>query len=340
MFATVKKISVCFFTTLMLISFFSFNVSASSIETSAESFKAPAGVTLTYRSRARKKKWEKYKKQGWISGVAAKKKRKLDAVSIKIKSSTPGTIKYRVHAYRKGWTAYKTNGKTAGRRGYVLDRIQIKLTGELAEKYDIYYRVHIHTSKGWLDWAKNGEAAGAKDYAYFFDAIQIVLTEKDAGKPGNVANVKAQRDVPIVTGDAAKEAMINKAQGYSSKTKYLVLCDTKNFFTGVFTGSQGNWKLVRFICVSVGKESTPTKKGSFTIKNKKKKFFSGAVRCKYCTRFVKAYYFHSLPYSWNGKYIVSSRLAQRCTHGCVRMELGDAKYIYRKVPTKSRVIVY
>ena len=118
MFATVKKISVCFFTTLMLISFFSFNVSASSIETSAESFTAPAGVTLTYRSRARKKKWEKYKKQGWISGVAAKKKRKLDAVSIKIKSSTPGTIKYRVHAYRKGWTAYKTNGKTAGRRGY------------------------------------------------------------------------------------------------------------------------------------------------------------------------------------------------------------------------------
>lgn len=341
MFASVKKITVCFFTTLMLISLFSFNVSASTVEPSSEAFTAPAGVTLTYRTRARKKKWEKkYKKQGAISGQAAKKKRKLDAISIKIKSSTPGTVQYRVHAYRKGWTSYKNSGKTAGRRGYVLDRIQIRLTGELAEKYDIYYRVHIHTSKGWLGWAKNGEAAGAKDYAYFFDAIQIVLTEKDAEAPGDIGSVKSQRDVHIVTGDAVKEAMISKANGLSSKTKWLILCDTNNFLTGVFKGSKGNWKLVRFICVSVGKPSTPTKKGTFTIKNKKKKFFSGAVRCKYCTRFTKAYYFHSLPYTWNGKYIASSRLAQRCTHGCVRMEIGDAKYIYRNVPKGSKAVVY
>ena len=340
MFKTVKKISVCFFTTLMLLSFFSFNVSASSVGTSSEAFTAPAGVTLTYRTRQRKKKWAKYKKQGAVAGHAAKRKKKLDAIRIKIKSSTPGTVQYRVHAYRKGWTSYKNSGKTAGRRGYVLDRIQIRLTGELAEKYDIYYRVHIHSSNGWLSWAKNGEEAGVKDYAYFFDAIQIVLTEKDAEAPGNVGNIKSKSDVPLVTGDAVKAAMSAKAEGLSSKTKWLVLCDTKNYFTGIFRGSKGNWKLVKFICVSVGKPSTPTRKGTFTIKNKKKKFFAGAVRCKYCTRFTKAYYFHSLPYSWDGKRIVSSRLAQRCTHGCVRMEIGDAKYIYRNVPKGSKAVVY
>ena len=85
MFKTVKKISVCFFTTLMLLSFFSFNVSASSVGTSSEAFTAPAGVTLTYRTRQRKKKWAKYKKQGAVAGHAAKRKKKLDAIRIKIK---------------------------------------------------------------------------------------------------------------------------------------------------------------------------------------------------------------------------------------------------------------
>ena len=38
-------------------------------------------------------------------------------------------------------------------------QIQIRLTGEAAEKYDIYYRVHCQDD-GWLGWAKNGEKAG------------------------------------------------------------------------------------------------------------------------------------------------------------------------------------
>ena len=58
-----------------------------------------------------------------------------------------------------------------------LEAIRIKLTDELAENYDIYYRVHAQEF-GWLGWAKNGESAGTEGYSYRLEAIQIVVTAK------------------------------------------------------------------------------------------------------------------------------------------------------------------
>lgn len=303
-------------------------------------FQAPAGATLTYRTRVRYKKWkEKYKPQGNLAG-SVNKKRTLEAVQMKLKSSTPGKIQYRVHTYKYGWSAYKTNGKTAGRKGGKLDQIQIRLTGELAQKYDIYYRVHVRTDNGWTNWAKNGESAGAVHYARFIEGLQVVLTEKDAGYPGDVAKIKSDREGPLITAYDIKEAMTEKAQSLTSKTKWLILCDTSNYFVGVFKGSQGNWKMVRFIYIAVGKPSTPTKKGTFALRKKKKKFFATNVRCKYCSSFKGSYYFHSWPYYWNGKKVYSPVLGKQVSHGCVRMATDDAKYIYKKVPLKTKVWVY
>ncbi|MCR5340495.1 MAG: L,D-transpeptidase family protein [Saccharofermentans sp.] len=373
MSAAIKKISASILTALLLTSFFSFNVSASSDGTvssdtaASESlivlddetagnpetpetppksdsptvaYKAPSGASVFYRTRARNKKWEKkYKKQANLAGSIGKK-RTLDSFQVKISTKIPGKLLYRAHIYKRGWGAYKSNGKTAGKKGGKLDQIQIKLTGELAEKYDIYYRVHVRTSEGWMDWAKNGESAGAIHYARFIEAIQVVLTEKGAGSPGNVGGIKSERTTPLMNANHIIKAMTEKAQGISSKTKWLILCDTTNFFAAVFKGSKGNWKLVRFIYVGVGKVKTPTKKGRHPIKGKKKKFFAGVVRCKYCTRYYKNYYFHSVPYYWNGKRVYSPTLGKRVSHGCIRMATDDAKYIYKNVPKKTMAYVY
>ena len=53
------------------------------------------------------------------------------------------------------------DGQMAGTSGHAkrLEAIRIALTGEMAEHYDVYYRVHAQTY-GWLAWTKNGEAAG------------------------------------------------------------------------------------------------------------------------------------------------------------------------------------
>ena len=64
-----------------------------------------------------------------------------------------------------------------------LEAICIELTGDMAEHYDVYYRVHAQ-SYGWMGWAKNGEEAGTAGFAKRLEGIQIVLVPKDGAAPG------------------------------------------------------------------------------------------------------------------------------------------------------------
>ena len=54
----------------------------------------------------------------------------------------------------------------------------------MANKYDIYYRVHVQ-DYDWLGWAKNGESAGTEGLSKRLEAIQIVLVEKGGQAPGS-----------------------------------------------------------------------------------------------------------------------------------------------------------
>ena len=60
--------------------------------------------------------------------------------------------------------------------------MEIELTGDMADHYDIYYRVHAQ-SFGWLGWAMNGESSGTAGYAKRLEGIEIVLVDKYADPP-------------------------------------------------------------------------------------------------------------------------------------------------------------
>ena len=79
-----------------------------------------------------------------------------------------------------------SNGTVSGTvgRNKEMEAICIELTGEMAEKYDVYYQVHS-SEFGWLGWAKNGEKAGSEGYARQMEAIRIQLVKKGEGAPGN-----------------------------------------------------------------------------------------------------------------------------------------------------------
>ena len=92
-----------------------------------------------------------------------------------------------------GWQGNENNvntwfrdGQMAGTSGRAkrLEAIRIALTGEMAEHYDVYYRVHAQTY-GWLAWAKNGEAAGTAGLSKRLEGIQIVLVPKGGAAPAN-----------------------------------------------------------------------------------------------------------------------------------------------------------
>ena len=68
-------------------------------------------------------------------------------------------------------------------------------------------------------------------------------------------------------------------------------------------------------------------------------FNSGNVRCFWWTQFYGDYLFHSTTYYHNGA-VADSRLGLALSHGCVRLNINNAKWIYDTVPTGSTVVVY
>lgn len=58
-----------------------------------------------------------------------------------------------------------------------MEAIQIKLTGEIAKYYDVYYRVNAQQF-GWMGWAKNGQSSGTSGFGFQLEAIQIKLVKK------------------------------------------------------------------------------------------------------------------------------------------------------------------
>lgn len=105
----------------------------------------------------------------------------------------PGGISYSSHVQDIGWQDWKSNGDLSGtsNQSKRVEAIKIKLTGDVANYYDVYYRVHAQ-NYGWLDWAKNGEAAGTQGYSCRLEAIQIVLVKKGDAAPGSTTRAFVQ----------------------------------------------------------------------------------------------------------------------------------------------------
>lgn len=88
-------------------------------------------------------------------------------------------IQFSSHIQRTGWTGWIGEGSTAGNtgKGLRMEAVKIKLSGEEAKNYDIFYRVYSDTI-GWSGWAKNGNAAGTEGYAKGIESVEIKLARK------------------------------------------------------------------------------------------------------------------------------------------------------------------
>ena len=149
-------------------------------------------VNVAYRTHVQSYGWQAWKYNGQMSGTSGQAKR-LEGINIELRNKDcSGDIVYTTHVQTYGWQGSETdqskwfkNGQMAGTSGEAkrLEAICINLTGEMAEKYDIYYRVHAQ-SYGWLGWAKNGAPSGTAGYGKRLEGIQIILVKKGEAAPG------------------------------------------------------------------------------------------------------------------------------------------------------------
>ena len=124
-----------------------------------------------------------------------------------------GSIELRGHVSNVGWQQWSKGHCGTTGKSQRLEAVQIRLTGEAAEKYDIWYCAHV-SGIGWLDWACNGAAAGSAGKGRAIEAVKVVLVEKGGAAPGSSAKVFiGDPDTVTVFGSAISGESLGSSSG-------------------------------------------------------------------------------------------------------------------------------
>lgn len=101
--------------------------------------------------------------------------------------------------------------------------------------------------------------------------------------------------------------------------------------------------LKEWIC-SGGTEEKPTPEGEFKTTGKGEYFWNPKYNMGgyYWIRFYGAYLFHSVPFDKNNNIIQEeyNKLGVPASHGCIRLEVENARWLYEKLPLGVRVNIY
>ncbi|MDR1800812.1 MAG: InlB B-repeat-containing protein [Lachnospiraceae bacterium] len=162
--------------------------------------KLPDEPTLSYSAHVQNVGWQPFIKSDNSKTVyvgTTGQALRLEALSIRFNpGGYTGNISVEMHVQNVGWqevrnatittedkllSAFTGLDQVAGSTGQSLraEEVRISLTGDVANYYDVFYRVHVQNI-GWTPWAKNGNEAGTDGISYRMEAIEIRLYKQDA----------------------------------------------------------------------------------------------------------------------------------------------------------------
>lgn len=132
----------------------------------------------------------------------------------------------------------------------------------------------------------------------------------------------------------------------SSLPYYIKINRQQNVVTVYGLDSKGNYTVpVKAMTCSTGvNNATPA--GTFALSGKYRWHeLMGKVYGQYCSRITRGVLFHSVYYNVPSDpsslaYNAYNRLGTQASHGCVRLNVADAKWIYDNCPSGTRVTIY
>ena len=163
--------------------------------------------TLRYRGHVQNIGWQRWVGNGGTAGTSGRSLR-VEALQATVSSEHSGGIQIRTHVQNIGWQGWVNQGETAGTSGRSLrvEALCVRLTGDLAKYYDVWYRVHAQNI-GWMGWAKNGAESGTSGMSMRLEAIQLVITAKGGAAPGST-------DRPFINGSNIGKMGYQNPSGY------------------------------------------------------------------------------------------------------------------------------
>lgn len=285
---------------------------------------------------------------------------------------TGTTYYYRVRAYRYsgktgyyGYPSVSAGGKAALGRVTITSKPAIsskanltwgKVTG--AHGYEIYrseaeagkyVRVKTITSGSTLKWTNAGLAN--KTYYYKIRAYRTVNGKNVYGSFSSVYT-KYRYGWKYVNGYKLyydnNGKLVKDVSGIIGKqSSYYLKVNRKTCTVNVFAkdGNKGYILPVKTFTCSVGLPATPTPTGTFyTMAKYRWHTLMGPSYGQYCTRIVGGVLFHSVAGRNMTSYNLNARdynnLGSPASHGCVRLTVRDAKWIYDNCSLKTKVTIY
>lgn len=173
--------------------------------------------------------------------------------------------------------------------------------------------------------------------AYGADYTQKTITVSDGRSPLNGRQMRLYYDLD---GNLIQdtESIIG------AKSKYEIFVNKVTNVVTIYNVDGGVYVPVkRFVC-SNGGGNTP--EGNFYTPNKYRWHeLMGPCYGQWDTRITGGVLFHSVYYnSYNNNNTLNvaayNKLGTTCSHGCVRLRAGDAKWIYDNCPLRTRVCIY
>lgn len=195
---------------------------------------------------------------------------------------------------------------------------------------------------GRLDWGYTGLACNGEYYFYVKNG-RLDWSYSGYAQIDGQGEYYEVRNGRLVGGTLTLAKMHGVANNQDSPTNFIVIVDRAAHRVGVFKGSKYNWADAKYYKCCVGKPSTPTISGTYYIKSRGKYFDTGTQgRCWYFTQINGNYLFHSVIYDRQNspKRIIDNSMDAAVSHGCVRLDLENAKWIYDNIPKNTKVIIY
>lgn len=191
---------------------------------------------------------------------------------------------------------------------------------------------------------------------YYTNAINLLsqhdtklIEENNSDISNKISSLKLFREeydseADIYTSSAILEAItINNINtlSISSNTNYLIYLNLNEQKTYIYEGNTDNWSLIKSFISSTGVEGKETPKGIFSVINRGEWFFSPEFNqgAKYWVQFMGDYLFHSVPFDESQSTIVDNTLGKPASHGCIRLSVEDAKWLYDNIPNGTKIII-
>ncbi len=228
----------------------------------------------------------------------------------------------------------KVFGLTNGKRYYFRIRAVKSFDGKILKGSWSNVKSAIATSTG---WARSG-----KRLYYFVNGVSL----KGTRTVGNEAYYFDKK-----TGECrgASYKVWQKIKNADSRTKYAVTVSIAKKRVNVFERYKGSWVMKYQWACTTGINNFNHPSGSFTpigsFRVKKKLRWMNDEKEEYtvwyATGFYKRIYFHSVLYDFQDIETVQDwRLGIAASHGCIRLSLENAKWIYDNIGMGTRVIIF